>query len=85
VLIETTGVDNVALDFGTPQQCDIDHMTAAECRRYLREGHFAPGSMKPKIEAALAFLEQGGERVIITQPHHLEEALHGIYGTHIVP
>jgi len=85
VLIESTGVDKVALDFGTPQQCDIDHMTAAECRRYLREGHFAPGSMKPKIEAALTFLEQGGERVIITQPHHLEEALHGIYGTHIVP
>jgi carbamate kinase len=85
VLIKSTSVDKVALDFGTPQQLDIDHMTAAECRRYLREGHFAPGSMQPKIEAALAFLEQGGERVIITQPHHLEEALHGIYGTHIVP
>ncbi len=85
VLIESTSVDKVALDFGTPQQLDIDHMTAAECRGYLREGHFATGSMQPKIEAALAFLEQGGERVIITQPHHLEEALHGIYGTHIVP
>jgi len=60
-------------------------MTVPECRRYLDQGHFAPGSMQPKIEAALAFLEQGGERVIITQPHHLEEALHGIYGTHIVP
>jgi carbamate kinase len=60
-------------------------MTAAECRCYLLEGHFAAGSMQPKIEAALAFLEQGGERVIITQPHHLEKALHGIYGTHIVP
>ena len=85
VLIESTSVDKVALNFGTPQQLDIDHMTAVECRGYLREGHFAPGSMQPKIEAALAFLEQGGERVIITQPHHLEEALHGIYGTHIVP
>jgi carbamate kinase len=85
VLIKSTSVDKVALDFGTPQQQDIDHMTAQECRRYLEEGHFAPGSMQPKIEAALAFLEQGGERVIITQPHHLEEALHGIYGTHIVP
>ena len=41
--------------------------------------------MEPKIRAAIAFLEQGGERVIITQPHHLEEALHGIHGTHIVP
>lgn len=85
VLIKSTSVDKVALDFGTPQQVDIDHMTAAECRRYLAEGHFAPGSMRPKIEAALSFLEQGGERVIITQPHHLEQALHGIYGTHIVP
>ena len=85
VLIESTSVDKVALNFGTPQQVEIDQMTVAECRRYLDQGHFAPGSMKPKIEAALAFLEQGGERVIITQPHHLEEALHGIYGTHIVP
>lgn len=85
VLIKSTSVDKVALDFGTPQQVDIDQMTVAQCRRYLDEGHFAPGSMKPKIEAAVAFLEQGGERVIITQPHHLEEALHGIYGTHIVP
>lgn len=85
VLIKSTSVDKVALNFGTPQQVDIDKMTVEECHRYLQEGHFAPGSMQPKIEAALAFLEQGGERVIITQPHHLEEALHGIYGTHIVP
>lgn len=85
VLIESTSVDKVALNFGTPQQVDIDHMTAAQARRYLDQGHFAPGSMQPKIRAALDFLEQGGERVIITQPHHLEEALHGIYGTHIVP
>lgn len=85
MLLESTSVDKVALNFATPQQVDIDHMTAAECRRYLGEGHFAAGSMKPKIEAALAFLEQGGERVIITQPHHLDEALHGIFGTHIVP
>jgi len=85
VLIKSTSVDKVALNFGTPRQVDIDQMTIAECRRHLQEGHFAPGSMQPKIEAALAFLERGGERVIITQPHHLEEALHGIYGTHIVP
>jgi len=85
VLIESTSVDKVALNFGTPQQVEIDQMTSTQCRTYLDQGHFAPGSMKPKIEAALAFLEQGGKRVIITQPHHLEEALHGIYGTHIVP
>ncbi len=85
VLIKSTNVDKVALNYNTPQQVDLDHMTSKECRRYLAEGHFAPGSMQPKIEAALTFLEQGGEKVIITRPHHLEEALQGIFGTHIVP
>ena len=85
VLILSTCVDKVALNFKTPQQVDINQMNVAQCRRYLAEGHFAPGSMQPKIEAAIAFLDQGGERVIITQPHHLEEDLAAIYGTHIVP
>ncbi len=83
--IISTDVDKVALNFGTPQQIDIDRMTAAECRRYLEEGHFAPGSMLPKIESALTFLEQGGEEVIIAQPHQLSEAVQGTRGTHIVP
>lgn len=85
VFIISTDVDKVSLNFGTPGQVDIDRMNVAECRRYLEEGHFAPGSMRPKIESALKFLEQGGEEVIITQPHHLEGALQGISGTHIVP
>ncbi|MEJ2128767.1 MAG: carbamate kinase [Woeseiaceae bacterium] len=85
VLIFSTDVDKVALNRGTPEQTEIDRMTAAECRQYLDEGHFAVGSMRPKIEAALAFLGGGGERVIITQPHHLGEAMHGGQGTHIVP
>jgi carbamate kinase len=85
VFIISTDVDKVALNFGTPGQVDIDRMNVAECRRYLEEGHFAPGSMRPKIESALKFLEQGGKEVIITQPHHLEGALQGISGTHIVP
>ncbi|MCP4299848.1 MAG: carbamate kinase [Gammaproteobacteria bacterium] len=85
VFIISTDVDKVALDFGTPEQVDIDRMNTADCRRYLEEGHFAPGSMRPKIESALKFLEQGGKEVIITQPHHLEGALQGISGTHIVP
>jgi carbamate kinase len=83
--ILSTDVDKVALNFGTPEHVDIDRMNMADCRRYLEEGHFAPGSMRPKIESALKFLQQGGEEVIITQPHHLEGALQGIYGTHIVP
>ena len=81
----STAVDKVALDFGKPTQRDLDRMTVAEARRYLAEGHFAPGSMKPKIEASIDFLEHGGKRVIITQPHLLEEAIHGRTGTHIVP
>ena len=85
VFIISTDVDKVALNFGTPEQVEIDRMNIAECRQYLEEGHFAPGSMRPKIESAITFLQEGGEEVIITQPHHLEAALHGIYGTHIVP
>jgi carbamate kinase len=60
-------------------------MTVAECREHLADGHFAAGSMRPKIESALRFLEQGGEEVIITQPHNLQSDLRSIYGTHIVP
>jgi len=85
VLIFSTSVDKVALNFNTPEQVDIEHMTTQECRRYLEAGHFAPGSMRPKIEAALDFLATGGKKVIVTQPHHIDSALTGIYGTHIRP
>ncbi len=85
MMIISTDVDKVALNFGKADQQDIDRMTVGECRRYLDEGHFLPGSMRPKIESALAFLENGGKEVIITQPHHLDGALQGISGTHIVP
>ena len=85
IFVISTDVDKVALNFGTPQQVEIDRMNAEECRQHLAAGHFAPGSMKPKIESALKFLERGGKEVIITQPHNLQGALDGIYGTHIVP
>ena len=85
VLVFSTDVDKVSLHYATEMQADIDRMTADECRRYLDEGHFAVGSMRPKIESALTFLEQGGREVIITQPHHLDGALRGTLGTHIVP
>ena len=85
LLVFSTDVDNVALNLGTPEQTDIDRMTRAECRGYLDEGHFAVGSMRPKIEAALEFLDAGGDEVIITQPHLLTEAMRGGQGTHIVP
>ena len=85
VLVFSTDVDKVALNLGTPQETPIDRMNADECRKYLDEGHFAVGSMRPKIEAALAFLESGGEKVIITQPHCIEAAMRGEQGTSIVP
>ncbi len=81
----STAVDKVAIHFGKPEQRDLDEITVAEAKRYTAEGHFAPGSMKPKIEAAIDFLEHGGERVIITQPHLLEHAMRGETGTQIVP
>ena len=85
MFIISTDVDKVALNYGTAEQKEIDRMTADECRAHLAAGHFAAGSMLPKIESALKFLEQGGEEVIITQPHNLRANLRSIYGTHIVP
>ena len=83
--IISTDVDKVALNFGKENEVEIDRMTIAECREHLAAGHFAAGSMQPKIESALRFLEQGGEEVIITQPQNLKADLKSIYGTHIVP
>lgn len=85
VLVFSTDVDRVSLNFGTPEQTEIDRMNAAQCRKHLDDGHFAAGSMRPKIEAALAFIKAGGEEVIITRPPCLAEAMRGTHGTHIVP
>jgi carbamate kinase len=85
VLVFSTDVDRVSLNFGTPEQTEIDRMNAAQCRKHLDNGHFAAGSMRPKIEAALAFIKAGGEEVIITRPPCLAEAMRGTHGTHIVP
>ena len=85
MFILSTAVDRVALNFGKPEQREIDRMTVREARRYLEAGHFPPGSMKPKIEAAIDFLKHGGQEVIITQPHLLKAAIHGSAGTHVVP
>ena len=85
MLIFSTDVDRVALNFGTPDEMSLDRVHASECRKYLDEGHFAAGSMRPKIEAALDFIAAGGKEVIITRPHSLVEAMRGNHGTHIVP
>ena len=85
LLLITTSVEQVALDFGTPEQRFVDRMTLAEAKERLAEGrHFAAGSMAPKIEAVIQFLEQGGSTAIITDPDNVERALAGETGTRIV-
>jgi carbamate kinase len=79
----STAVDQVALDYGAPEQRNLERLTASEARRYLAQGHFPAGSMGPKIEAALAYLERGGNLVIITSPEKIPEALQGMAGTRI--
>ena len=85
LFIISTGVDKVAVDFKKPTQRELDRLTVAEAKQYLAEGQFPAGSMGPKIEAAIDFLEHGGKEVIITQPHLLEDAIAGKNGTHLVP
>ena len=85
VFIISTDVDKVALNFGTPDEQPIDRITVAECRQHLADNRFAAGSMRPKIQSAVRFLEQGGKKVIITQPQNLRADLDAIYGTHILP
>ncbi len=79
-----TAVDQVAINFGKPDQRYIDVLTIAEARKYLEEGQFPKGSMGPKIEAAIKFIEQGGKKVIITSVERMTEALEGETGTEIV-
>ncbi len=76
-----TGVDQVAIRFGRPDQQFIDHMTVETARQYLAEGHFPPGSMGPKIEAAIQFIEGGGKKVVITSIEKSLDALYGRAGT----
>jgi carbamate kinase len=81
----TTSVPRVALDWGKPSQRWVDHLAAVDARRYLDEGgHFMAGSMAPKIEACLGFLERGGGEAVICAPTELEQALKGRAGTRIL-
>lgn len=81
----STGVEKVALNFNTPEQTNLNQVSVADMKTYMEEGHFAPGSMKPKIEAVLEFLDTGGEHAIITNPQNIARALAGETGTHVVP
>jgi carbamate kinase len=84
VLLLSTGVEKVAIHYKRPDQVDLDRITVGEARRYLAAGEFPPGSMGPKVQAAIEFLERGGREVIITSPEHLEAAVLGETGTRIV-
>lgn len=79
-----TGVPKVALDFGKPTQRWVDRMTATEAAKHLAEGQFPAGSMGPKIESALAFIQAGGHEVLITSPEALEREDYEKVGTRIV-
>jgi carbamate kinase len=85
VLLILTDVEYAMMDYGKPTQAPIRKMTVSEARKRLKEGHFGAGSMGPKVEAALGFVERGGERAIITSLERAVDALEGKTGTHIVP
>jgi carbamate kinase len=85
LLILSTGVERVAYHFRQPDQRWLDRMTLGEAARYYDEGEFPRGSMGPKVEAAISFLQRGGQQVLITTPAALERAIDGQTGTWIVP
>ncbi len=86
LFVIATAVPQVALNFGTPRQRWVDKLTLAEAKHYLAEGsHFANGSMAPKIQAVITYLEGGGKEALITAPTDLERAVAGQTGTRVVP
>ncbi|HEY9093946.1 MAG TPA: carbamate kinase [Candidatus Cryosericum sp.] len=84
LFIISTAVEKVYINFRKPDEQAIDRMTVSEARAYAEQGQFAKGSMLPKITAAIAFLERGGQEALITNPESLERALAGHTGTRIV-
>lgn len=85
MLLLITSVKQVSVFYGTPDQKELPSMTLKEAERYHAEGHFPPGSMGPKIEAAIKFLRSGGKRAIITSLEGIDAAIKGEGGTEIVP
>jgi carbamate kinase len=84
LFVISTAVEQVALNFNTPQQRAVAQMTVSEARQYIAEGHFAPGSMLPKVEAMVEYVEATGHTGIITDPPNITRALRGESGTRIV-
>jgi carbamate kinase len=85
LFVISTAVEKVALNFGKPDQKWLDKMTVEEAKKHLAEGtHFAKGSMAPKIQAIIRFLEGGGQQALITNPENIGRALKGETGTLVV-
>jgi carbamate kinase len=82
-LVLATDVDRIYLDFGTPNACGLDAVTAEDLRRHAAAGHFPAGSMGPKVEAALRFVHAGGGEAIVTSYEQLAWALQGRAGTRV--
>lgn len=85
LLLISTAVERAYLNYGTDKEEPIDKMDHIQAQRYIEEGHFAPGSMLPKIEACVQFIKNGGKLAIITDPPNISRALKGETGTRIVP
>jgi len=85
LLLISTAVEKVCLNFGKPDEKKLAQITLSEAKKYKEEGQFAKGSMLPKIEAVIRFIENGGKEALITCPEKIEEALDGKTGTRIVP
>jgi len=86
LFVISTAVEKVAINWGKPEQKWLDQLTVAEAKAYMAEGtHFAKGSMAPKVQACVWFIERGGKKALITNPENIGRALHGETGTWIVP
>lgn len=85
LLLISTAVEKVAINFNQPDQQWLDKITVAEAEKYIEEGHFAPGSMLPKMQAIVKFIKETGKKALITDPPNMQRALKGETGTWIVP
>ena len=85
LLLISTAVPQIALNYSQPEQQWLDTMTLAEAKAYMEQGHFAKGSMEPKVQAIINYLEAGGKEALVTDPDNIERALAGETGTRIVP
>ncbi len=85
MLLISTAVAQIALNYNQPEQQWLDKMTLAEAKVYMEQGHFAKGSMEPKVQAIINYLEAGGKEALVTNPENIERALAGETGTRIVP